>query len=314
MKAAAFDQYGPPEMLHVELVPTPQPSKGEILIRIDTAGVGVWDPQVRSGAVEMGDGKDFPRVIGNDGSGRVAALGKGVTGYKVGDRVYSYDWDAGFYAEYAAVSQDKVAPVPRSMSLDEAGALGADGITALIGLEDTLKLRKGERILIFGASGGVGHLAVQLARRMGALVVAVASGEDGVRLVRSLGVRDVVEGHSPGLTTILGELAPDGFDAALMLAGGRAANQALRAMKSNGRVAFPNGVEPEPRPRKHIAVQAFNGVPTPEALARLNRWIGSRPFTVALQRLFPLDEAAAAHRAVAQHHLGKVALHVRHLE
>jgi NADPH:quinone reductase-like Zn-dependent oxidoreductase len=108
-------------------------------------------------------------------------------------------------------------------------------------------------------------------------------------------------------------VAPEGFDAALVLAGGRAADQALKGMKPGGRVAHPNGVEPEPHAPRGVSVQGYDGVPSREVLARLNRWIGSRPFTVAHQ-LFPLEEAAAAHRAVMRHHLGKLALHVRHLE
>lgn len=311
MKAAAFDRYGPPEVLHVELLPTPEPAEGEVLIQVDTAGVGAWDPDLRAGEFEMGK-KGFPRIIGNDGSGRIVALGKNVKGFHLDEEVYSYAWEGGFYAEFAAIPSDSVAPVPPALGLDEAGALGADGVTALLGLENVLHLGKGERLLVFGASGGIGHLAVQLARRMGAMVSAVASGDDGVQLVHSLGVRDVVEGHDEELLEKLRIAAPSA-DAALVLAGGPQADLALTYVKRGGRVAFPNGVEPEPHAPEGVHLKSYDGTPSPEALARLNELIGERPFKVVLGQRFPLEEAAAAHEAVTHHHLGKVALHVHHL-
>src|SRR5262249_25385975 len=151
----------------------------KVLIRLEAAGIGVWDADVRSGEFELKK-SGFPKVLGNDGSGTVMAVGKGVDRAKVGDRVYAYSFDGGFYAEYVAVRQDDTALAPPNLPTEEAGALGADGVTALIGLENKLKVRSGEKLLIFGASGGIGHLAVQLAKRMGAEVFAVASGEDGV--------------------------------------------------------------------------------------------------------------------------------------
>src|SRR5262249_57766568 len=101
----------------------------------------------------------------------------------------------GFYAEYVAVHEENVAPIPKGLDPEEAGALGADGVTALRGLADQLDLRPGERLMVFGASGGVGHIAVQLAKRMGAKVLAVASGPDGVALVKRLGADAAVDGR-----------------------------------------------------------------------------------------------------------------------
>src|ERR1044072_794387 len=103
--------------------------------------------------------------------------------------------EGGFYAESVAVSEDNVAPIPPGVKPDEAGALGADGVTALRGLQDELRLAAGETLMIFGASGGIGHLAVQLAKRIGAKVLAVASGDDGVSLVRRLGADVAIDGR-----------------------------------------------------------------------------------------------------------------------
>ena len=309
MKAAAIDRYGGPEVLHTETLPVPRPRADQVLIRLDTAGVGVWDPYVREGEFELGQVK-FPYVIGNDGAGSVVAVGDKVKRVQVGDRVYTYALEGGCYAEYAAIKEDEVAPIPEALRPDEAGALGADGITALRGLDDRLHLSAGQTILIFGASGGIGHLAVQLSKRIGARVFAVASGPDGVELVRRLGADEAVDGHRDDVAKSAKGFAPDGFDAALVLAGDKNMTRILRSLKKDGRVAFPRGVEPEPKPAEQIKLLPYDGTPSPEAFARLNRLIGEKPFHVELGKVYPLDQAAQAHREIQQHHLGKLALRI----
>src|SRR5260370_21512648 len=129
MKAAVIDRFGGPEVLHMRELPVPIPGKDELLIRLDTAGIGVWDPYVRAG--ELSEGKPrFPQIIGNDGAGTVVAVGDGVKRFRLGDRVYAHTMKGGFYAEYVAVSEDAAAPIPPALAPDEAGALGAGGITA----------------------------------------------------------------------------------------------------------------------------------------------------------------------------------------
>jgi NADPH:quinone reductase len=312
MKAAAFDHFGGPEVLEVKSLPVPRPRADEVLIRLDTAGVGVWDPEQRAGELESGPKRKFPRVIGSDGAGTIAAVGRHVRRFKVGDRVYAYAFEeGGFYAEYVAVPADDVARIPPGVGTREAGALGADGITALRGLEDTLRLQAGESVMIFGASGGIGHLAVQLAKRIGARVLAVASRADGVALVRRLGADAVVDGRNDDAAAAARAFAPGGLDAALVLSGGRGLDAALGAMKKSGRVAHPNGVEPAPRAPKGVRVRGYDGIPAREAFERLNRLIGDQPFHVELGHVYRLADASAAHRQVGKHHLGKLALDLR---
>jgi len=307
MRAAAIDHFGGPEVLHTQTLPVPRPKRNEVLIRLDAAGIGVWDPFVREGGLEPGK-RGFPFVIGNDGAGNVVAIGSEVTRVKVGDRVYAYSMKGGFYAEYVAVSEAHVAPVPAGLKSDEAGALGADGITALRGLEDHLRVKSGETLMIFGASGGIGHLAVQLAKRMGARVLAVASGADGVELVRRLGADVAVDGQQDDVARAAKEFAPDGLDLALVLVGGKGLSEALALVKKGGRIAHPNGVEAKLHGRRGVKVIGYDGTPSPEAFERLNRLIGTRPFHVELGRTYSLDEAALAHRQIEEHHLGKMAL------
>jgi NADPH:quinone reductase-like Zn-dependent oxidoreductase len=311
MRAAAFDRFGGPEVLELKSLPVPRPKAREVLIRLDTAGIGVWDPDLRAGEFEMGPKRNFPRIIGNDGAGTVVAVGSAVRRIKAGDRVYAYAFEGGFYAEYVAVPADDVAPIPLGLNPREAGALGADGITALRGLDDTLHLAAGEKLMIFGASGGIGHIAVQLAKRIGAKVLAVASNPDGVALVRRLGADVAVDGHQDDVAEAVHAFAPEGLDAALVLAGGHGRDHALATMKRGARVAYPNGVEPEPRAPKGVRVRSYDGNPSREAFDRLNHLIGRKPFHVELARVYPLEEAASAHRQIEKHHLGKLAFEMR---
>ncbi len=309
MKAAAVDHFGGPEVLHTETLPVPKPGEHEILLRVDTAGIGVWDPWVRQGGFDDGSTR-FPYVIGNDGAGVVVAVGPKVRRLHVGDRAYGYQMEGGFYAEYAKLEEGRAAPIPKGLDVKEAGALGADGITALRGLDDQLRLQSGQSLMIIGASGGVGHLAVQLAKRIGARVLAVASRSDGVKLVKRLGADVTIDGRSEDVAKAAREFAPEGLDAALVLAGGDDVNEALEVVKKGGRVAHPNGVEPEPKAPKGVKLLAYDGTPSAEAFDRLNRLIGDAPFHVELGKVYELDEAAQAHRDIEKHHLGKFALRI----
>lgn len=321
MKAVAVDEFGGVEKLDLKTLPVPEPGPDDVLIRLESVGVGVWDPVEREGLFhEMyGLEPDFPHVIGFEGSGTVAAVGGDVTRFEAGDRVYAARYmnpAGGFYAEYAAVDADYVSIVPDELTVRQAGAMPVDALTALQGLDDTMGLEAGESVLIFGASGGVGHLAVQLARRMGARVFAAASGNDGVSLVERLGADAVVDGRRVDVAAAARDFAPDGLDAALLTAGGEAAERALQAVRDGGRVAYPNGVRPEPTGRPRLRIDSYDGAPGREAIEKLDRLIASGAtgavrvpaFDVHVARTFPLERAADAHRALGEHFLGKLAL------
>ena len=310
MKAAAIDHFGGPEVIRTKSLPVPVPKADDVLIRLDTVGIGVWDPYVREGELEIAPTR-FPLVIGNDGAGTVVAVGDEVERFKPGDRVYAYTMEGGFYAEYVAVNEDDVAPIPPGLRTEQAGALGADGVTALRGLEDQLQLQRGESLMVFGASGGIGHIAVQLAKRMGAKVLAVASGPDGVELVRRLGADAAVDGRRDDVASAVRTFAPDGLDAALVLVNGHDLGEALGAVKKGGRVAYPNGVEPAPEAPAGVKVIAYDGEPGRDAFERLNSLIAGAPFHVELGRVYRLEDAALAHRQIREHHLGKLALRVQ---
>lgn len=315
MQAVAIDQFGGEEVLRVRTIAVPEIAADEVLVRVEWAGVGEWDPFEREGGYARMLGMDvsFPYVLGSEGAGTVAAVGEHVHHLAPGDRVFAIGFlnpKGGFYAEYAAVPAALVAEVPRHLGAREASVLGGAGITALRGLEDALKLRAGESVLIFGASGGIGHVAVQLARGMGARVLAAASGADGVEAVRRLGADLVVDGRSGDVAEAARRFAPEGLDAALFTAGGDAAVRALTALRRGGRVTYPNGVHPEMDAPAGVVLSSYNGDPDGEILGRLHRAAASIPIEVLVARTFTMDEAADAHRLLGRHHVGKLVLQV----
>ena len=310
MKAEVIDRFGPPEeVIHTAMVPVPELGDDEVLIDVRTAGVGVWDPELCKG--EFGAEAGLPRVLGSDGSGTVIAKGSKAERFEIGDRVYAFGLmnpKGGFYAEYAAVSEGEVSKVPETVSLDEAGVLAVDGLTALDGLE-RVRLERDQTILIHGASGGCGHLAVELAKRIGARVFAVASGSDGVELARRVGGDEAIDGHDADIGAKARAFAPNGFDAALILAGD-GADEMLALVHEGGRAAYPNGVAPLPHAPDGVTVESYDGYHGRDALDRLDRWLAMGPFYVEVSRTYTLEETPKALADVTRHHLGKLAVRV----
>jgi NADPH:quinone reductase-like Zn-dependent oxidoreductase len=313
MKAAAIDRFGPPSALTLHEVPVPKPGPQEVLIAIDTAGVGSWDASIRDGSWRKPGRPRFPLIPGVDGAGIVAATGARVRRLRPGDRVYAYEFgnpQGGFYAEFAAARAEHVSRVPKGLALRDAGAVATTGLTALQGI-DALRLRSGQTVLIFGASGAVGTMAVQLAVHRGANVIATASGTAAVRMLKALGAHRVIDARREESIEQLRKFASDGLDAVLALAGGDELERCLDFVRPKGRVAHPNGVEPVPKPRRAFRVHAYDGVASPAAFEKLNRHFGSRRIRVPIPARYPLKNAAQAHRRLEQHVLGRIVLRVR---
>jgi NADPH2:quinone reductase len=313
MKAVAIDRFGGIETLETQELPIPGVGADEVLVHVEAAGVGVWDPFEREGgfAKEFNIKPVFPLVLGSDGAGTVEAVGPQVKRFKKGDRVYGISFlnpKGGFYAQYAVVKETSLALIPGKLTMTQAAAMAVDAVTALAGLDTTLGLKDGESLLIFGASGGIGHLAVQFAKRMGARVLAVASGDDGVAFVRGLSADKVVDGYKEDVLAAARQFAPNGLDAVLLTTGGEAAEKSLAALRTGGRVAYPNGVQPVPKERAGIKLQNYDGEYNPPPLDKVNRLIDAGPFEVKVARTFTLDQAADAQRALSDHYLGKLAL------
>ena len=305
MFAAAIDRFGGPDVITAHAVPVPEVDAGEVLIAVDTAGVGRWDADVREGYFESRN-PHFPLVLGYDGAGIIAKVGSRVRRLKVGDEVYSYNWEnlkGGFYAEYVAVPADKVAPIPKRLDLQHAGAIPITGLTALQGIDDALGLKKGETVIIHGASGGVGTLAVQFARLRGAKVFATASGKEGIELVREMGAHNVVDGKRVDIDDQARRFASDGVDAVLAFAGGDALEKCLNALRSGGRVAHPNGIEPAPRKRRGMKRIRYDGISGVREFDRLNSAVQAARLRLPIAECYPLPRASKAHERLAEGHV-----------
>ena len=316
MRAVALDKFGGPETLKIQNIPIPEIEANEVLIRVEVAGVGAWDPYEREGQfVEiMGIKPKFPYVLGTEGAGTIAEVGQDVKRFKVDDRVYAGELanpKGGFYAEYTAVKQENVSLIPGGLTIEQAAVMPSDALTALTGLEKVLSLKSGESLMIFGASGGIGHLAIQLAKRLGAKVFAIASGEDGVKLAKDLGADKVVDGRTDNVLDAAKEFATNGIDAALVTAGGDRTDRALAAIRRGGRVAYPHGVMPEPNVPEGVSREAYDGETSQEMIQKLNSLIEQGTFQVQVYSVYPLEEAAQAQEALHEHHLGKIALRIQ---
>jgi NADPH:quinone reductase-like Zn-dependent oxidoreductase len=311
MRAAVIDRFGSASVLKVRDVPVPKIGAQEVLIAIDTAGVGIWDAKTRAGKWAEGD-EEFPRILGVDGSGVVKEVGARVRRFRRGDRVYAYSYDnpkGGFYAEYVAVAAGKVAAIPRGLDLLTAGAVPVIALTALQGVDDTLGIKKGESVIIHGASGNVGMLALQFAKARGARVLATASGRDGVAFARRLGADEAIDGKRGVIAAAARAFASAGIDAVLAFAGGKELTRCLDTLRKRGRAAYPYGVEPEPRKRKGISIKSYNATPGVREFERLRRAIEESDFEVPLAAAYTLEGAADAHRRVEKGHLlGKIVL------
>lgn len=312
MRAVAIDHAGDSSVLALHSLPVPKPDPSEVLIALDFAGVGIWDIGLRRHPEEIQHSR-FPLVLGTDGAGTIAAVGSAVRGFKTGERVYSYSWDnpkGGFYAEYVAVPAERVGHLPKGLTLAQAGGLATTALTALQGTDDALHLKPGETIIIHGASGAVGSLAIQFAKLRGARVLATATGEDGAAFVKRLGADEVVDGRTGDIGAAAHRFSPKGIDAVLGLVGGESLERCIDTLRPGGRVAYPNGVSP-PKPRPGVSPIAYDAIAGQLEYERLDRAIEQVHLQVPIAAQYALADAAQAHqRLETGHTLGKVVLRI----
>ena len=311
MKAMAMDEFGSSDKLTLHTLPVPAVDAGEVLIHIEVAGVGIWDTMEREGDLVYNE-VHFPRVLGGECAGTIVVNGDGVERFAVGDRVYAQSFmndKGGSYAEYVVVSEEMIAPIPAGLDSVMAGGLPIAGITALNNLQ-ALGIGNETKLMLWGASGGVGHVALQLAKRMGAHVFAISSGADGVALAKQLGADAAVDGRSDDIAQHARAFAPDGFDAALVLVDGDDVQSTLSLVRQGGIISFPNGVMPEPKAPDGVELKKTNGFANRMVLDELNRLMGIGEFQVHIAQTFPLEEAAQAQDAMKRHYVGKIVLRV----
>ncbi len=242
MKAYVVSRYGGPECLTLTEIDPPVPAEGEVLVRVRATSINPYDwhflrgePRVaRLMSSDIGLLRPSGAVLGCDMAGRVEAVGPNVTGFAPGDDVYGLLHHGGF-GEYVAVPADRLAPKPANLSYEEAAAVPMAGITALRGLRTDGRLESGQRVLVTGASGGVGSFAVQIARADGATVTGVC-GPSHVDLVKSLGADEVIDYRATDFTR-----TAERYDLMLDCGGGRPVSACRRVLTPNGAFVMVGG-------------------------------------------------------------------------
>ena len=307
MKAAYFMKNGGPEVMQYGEVPDPVAGPGQVLVDVHAASVNGADWKVRSG--HYAPITTFPYIPGRDFSGVVSALGAGVSDFKVGDPVFGVVEQVadGCYAEKVAIRSAIVAKKPDSLTHVEAAALALIGLTALVSITDTLKLKSGETILIQGGAGGVAGFAVQLAKHIGARVITTASAANHDYL-RKLGADQIIDYTKQDFTKIV-----SGCDAVFDTVGGDVINRSFAVLRPGGRAAFIGSGPTAPVPPRNDVISLRPKVGRDRAhLERIVALVTAGAVRVPEIKVYPLSEAAAAHRVSEGRHLrGKLVFKVR---
>ncbi|AZO37120.1 NADP-dependent oxidoreductase [Mesorhizobium sp. M2A.F.Ca.ET.037.01.1.1] len=308
MRAVVQTSVGGPEVLFVAEQPDPAPKPGEVLVRVKAAGINPVDGAVRGGSHPLLG--EPPFILGWDISGIVAALGAGVTAFKVGDAVFGmprFPKQAGAYAELAAAPVDEIAAKPAAIDHAHAAALPLAGLTAWQGLVRHGRLQAGQRALIHAGAGGVGHLAVQIAKALGAYVIATAS-PGKTDFVRALGADEVIDYAKDDFTGKVGNV-----DLVLDPIGGDHADQSLAVLRDGGVLVSLLNVHDATRAKasaRGIHVERMSVVPDRDGLVELAKLVDAGKLSPHVAKTFPLDQAGAAHAFLTTRPIGKVVLTV----
>ena len=306
MKAVFIEKFGGAEVLQYGDQPDPVAAAGEVVVSVVAASVNAADWKVRAGEYSQAT---FPLILGRDFSGLIAGLGPGVDDLKVGDPVFGV-LDAGkegAYAEKVAIKASIVAKKPAALSDVDAAALALTGLTAIRSIEDTLKLKRGEKILIQGGAGGVASLAIQLAKHIGARVITTTSAPN-LAYVRGLGADEVIDYNAQNFTR-----AVSGCDAVFDTVGGDVAKQSYAVLKPGGRAAFIASGAEAPKPDRSDVTGLRPPVPrSRKAMERIAELYVAGAIKPPEVKLYKLAQATEAHRlSQARHFRGKLVFQVR---
>ncbi|MGW5160102.1 NAD(P)-dependent alcohol dehydrogenase [Nonomuraea wenchangensis] len=300
MRAVQYTRFGPPEVLRVNDVPTPEPGPGEVLVEVRAASVDAGELAFRAGRLRGIARARFPRGLGGDFTGRIAALGPGVHAWSAGQEVWGLmpHFAFGAIADYVAVPEQRLARAPENLSLLDAAALPSSGTTALTALTDKARLAAGERLLVRGATGGVGSIAVQLGKALGAHVTALA-GARNLGWVTELGADAALDyrttrpqdlGHYDVILDVVGtDLGA--YQARLNRRGRMVAlafdqNRILTSMVTTGLRAALS-------PRR---MKLFSNNPSPARIAELTASAEAGSIRPVIDTVYPIGDVAEAHR------------------
>src|SRR5215470_9223843 len=305
MRAIVIHAYGGPEVIKLEEVARPEPADDEVLIRVVAASINPVDVAIRKGYLAKLVG-NFPLILGMDAAGIVEKVGNKVTKYKAGDPVFAFFTvkDEGGYAEFVTAKEDELAPKPGTVSFAQAAGAGAAGATAWEALIETANLRAGQTVLIHGGSGGVGHLAIQIAKARGAKVLATASTANQ-EFLRQMGA-DVAIDYT---RTRFEDIAKD-VDVVLDTVGRDTLERSYDVVKKGGIIV---SIVDEPKPAA-LEAHGIRGVTlrcTPKAgvLEELSKLMEAKKLTPVISQTFQVADVVQAQKQIATGHTrGKIVL------
>lgn len=312
MKAAQINKYGGLDVLEInENVPKPSSGKDQVLVEVYAAGLNPVDWKLREGHLKEMAPISFPATLGGDFAGVVTETGEGVSGYKAGDKVYGWGGvlkgGTGSFAEFVAANTSETSAMPEGLGFTDASSLPLVGVSALQGLEEHIKLRPGQKILIHGGAGGIGSIAIQFAKAIGAYVATTVSTDD-VDFAKSLGADQVIDYKNEDFEKLLKDL-----DAVLDTVGGETTNKSFSVLKKGGVIVSMLGQPSEELVRQHgvTAIGQYT-VSSPERLLRLTTLVESGTVKPMADKVFPLEEAKEAFRYLEEvHPRGKVVLEIK---
>lgn len=308
VKAVRIHTFGGPEVLKCEEVPKPQAKSGEALVRVKAAGVNPIDWKIRSGyRKEMLQDK-LPLILGVDMAGVIEETGDGVKDFKPGDAVYSYTGSSnnGTYAQFTTVDAAALAPKPKSLDFIQAAAIPLGALVGWQTLFDIAHLERGQTVLIHGASGGVGHMAVQLAKWKGALVIGTASARNA-DFLKSLGIDQVIDYHSTRFEDVLQDV-----DVVLDTQAGDTQRRSYKVLKKGGILVSTLGIDDPGEAAKYgVRATGFMAQPNGGELRQIARLVDEGKIRPEVTQVFSLKDVAKAHQLSETGHVrGKIVLKV----
>jgi len=311
MKAAQINEYGDASVVKINEIEQPTPSKDQVLVEVHNSSLNPFDTVIRAGYMQEMIPLEFPVTLGGDIAGVVTAIGEDVTDFTVGEAVYGQAnvvaGNTGAFAEYAATQKGQIAKMPANLDFAEAGSLPLVGISALQALTEYLDLQTGQKIFIHGGAGGIGTIAIQIAKNTGAYVATTAKAED-TEFVKERGADQVIDYRTQNFADVLSE-----YDAVFDLVGGDDFNKALTILKRGGKAVSMIAQADEAKATE-LGVTALSQATqvTTDALNILTKLIEDGIVTPQIGKTFSLDQIKEAFEARESGSIrGKVSLVIK---
>ncbi len=294
MRAAQINKYGGNEVWEInQNTPKPFPSNEQILVEVRTASINPIDLKIRAGFLKERAPLQFPATLGGDFSGTIVDLGEGVSDFKTGDEVYGQaiilNGGSGSFAQFLVANAASLALKPKKANFEEAGALPLAGSSAVQALIDHINLQNGQKILIHGGAGGIGHIAIQVAKSLGAYVATTANSPH-INFVKNLGADKVIDYKNQNFEDIL-----KNFDAVFDTVGGETLNKSFAVVKKGGTIVSMLGQPNQELAEKYGVTAIGQGTVTnTKHLIQLAGLVDSGKIKVHIDKIFPLSKIREA--------------------